>query len=458
MSYFKIIYKQIKSLFFKKEDYCMFYILSLLRKDRYQYTYKNLSLYDSFDLIQSVNGYSEKETLEALVETGLKFNNLHDANSLRYGVLANFLTKYKMLEYQIEHEIPYICFIEDDVIIKKDFVNYIYGRVLRLFKKNKNLNIVRLGTWGEGYVTSLKSAKRIVKLIKKRGICENIDNQLRKYCGPEKDISQQCFEKIYHLASAPNSGDCLNTDFIDLSKIDSFSLKNADVKNYSKYQDKNLMFFSQNGTDKYLQENVFKGMEDKFFVDIGATNGVNSNNTLTLERCFGWTGLLIEPSLEFESLFTNRFNSANNVLRSQFLSDETGKDISFGHCKTSCFASDSKMLNDNESGEFHSYKLNSITFTDLFLSDFSIEKTIDFMSISSNGHELEILNGIDFGLLHIRCLLVKSDDDKALSELLHSKNFIKINKISRYWLFIHYDSLKFFKIDDINLPKWENQW
>ena len=451
------IFEKIKNYFKPKDDYCMFYILSLLRNERHTFIHKNLSIYDQFELFQSVNGYKEEETLKELKASGLKFSNLHDANSLRYGVLANFLTKYKMLEFQVEHEIPYICMIEDDVIINNKFVDFIYHQALHSFKKDPKLNIIRLGTWGEGYITSLPSARRILKLIRHKGICENIDNQLRKYCGPEKNISKRCFDVIYGLASKPNSGDCLNTDFIDLSKIDPFNLKNADVKNYCKYHDKKLMYFSQNGTDKYLQDHLFKGKEECFFVDIGATNGINSNNTLTLERCFDWKGLLIEPSLEFENLFTHRSNRGFNRVRSQFLSHSSGDSINFGHCKKSCFASESKRVYGT-SEDFHVYNLTSVTFTDLFLQDYKPDKVIDFLSISSNGTELDILQGINFSLLNIRSILVKSDLEDQISELLQKKNFIKIKKISRYILFVNYDSFGYFDIDNYDFPNWENSW
>ena len=43
------------------------------------------------------------------------------------------------------------------------------------------------------------------------------------------------------------------------------------------------------------------------FVEIGALDGVRLSNTLMLERCFGWTGLLIEGSpVNFAELRRNR--------------------------------------------------------------------------------------------------------------------------------------------------------
>jgi hypothetical protein len=71
----------------------------------------------------------------------------------------------------------------------------------------KGVNIIRLKRFGEGYVTSLESAKRILKILDKEGICENIDNQLRLMCGKELYIQNNYLK----LVVKTNKGDCLKT-------------------------------------------------------------------------------------------------------------------------------------------------------------------------------------------------------------------------------------------------------
>ena len=63
---------------------------------------------------------------------------------------------------------------------------------------------------------------------------------------------------------------------------------------------------SQNYQDLWaLFENKFK--RDGFFVEFGATDGVTGNNTLLLEREYGWTGILAEPNPHWHNdLFYNR--------------------------------------------------------------------------------------------------------------------------------------------------------
>src|SRR5438477_4782507 len=50
-----------------------------------------------------------------------------------------------------------------------------------------------------------------------------------------------------------------------------------------------------------------KEARNKFFVEFGATDGVKINNTVLLEREYGWKGILAEPNpIWHEALFKNR--------------------------------------------------------------------------------------------------------------------------------------------------------
>ena len=87
--------------------------------------------------------------------------------------------------------------------------------------------MLRLDIRGEGYVTSLNGAKEIIQNIYSKGIIDNIDNQLRNYCGKEIKLDNTPWE----LAVATNNGDCLKTDTI-LHNIIS-KLKMLKNKNYT---------------------------------------------------------------------------------------------------------------------------------------------------------------------------------------------------------------------------------
>ena len=72
------------------------------------------------------------------------------------------------------------------------------------------------------------------------------------------------------------------------------------------------MFKSQFKQDELLEKNVFKGHKHGVFVDIGAHDGVNLNNTLYFEKYNGWTGINVEPIKKvYDRLITNRPDSIN---------------------------------------------------------------------------------------------------------------------------------------------------
>mmetsp|Transcript_33749 Transcript_33749/g.52544 ORF Transcript_33749/g.52544 Transcript_33749/m.52544 type:complete len:182 (-) Transcript_33749:305-850(-) len=60
------------------------------------------------------------------------------------------------------------------------------------------------------------------------------------------------------------------------------------------------VFFSQNGQDQWIYENILKRSTNGrgVFLEAGAVDGVTNSNTLFFERSLGWNGVCIEPSPE----------------------------------------------------------------------------------------------------------------------------------------------------------------
>ena len=72
------------------------------------------------------------------------------------------------------------------------------------------------------------------------------------------------------------------------------------------------MFYSQDGQDQFLETNIFKGYKNGVYMDIGAYDGVDINNTLYFEKTHNWTGVNVEPMKEsFDQLVINRPHSIN---------------------------------------------------------------------------------------------------------------------------------------------------
>jgi hypothetical protein len=192
------------------------YIFSLLTEDRLRYVNKTTKLFPFVNIVKSVNGYDKNETINEFIDLDLKFHKLKigpkkDFNT--YGTLACWITKVKFLKFQIENNIPYALFLEDDAKLLPGFfdsLNDIMRDKWGLL--DHDINIVRLFQWGEGYITSLSSAKRLLSIIKDTGVVDNIDNQLRERSGPELKLS---FNNFYSKWVKTNEGDILKCDHLD---------------------------------------------------------------------------------------------------------------------------------------------------------------------------------------------------------------------------------------------------
>ena len=180
-------------------------ICSLLSEMRKPLLMKNVRLHPELKVFKSINGYDIKETILELKSLGIQFYSLdHDGGN--YGTLANWLTKYKLIKYQVDNNIPYMCILEDDVELTGNFKEWIISKK-QIIDEN---NIVRLMQWGEGYILSLSGATSVLEHLNRDGIRRNIDNQLREMCGKEcslyKDILEYqpspCFLNLYYAGNS----------------------------------------------------------------------------------------------------------------------------------------------------------------------------------------------------------------------------------------------------------------
>jgi hypothetical protein len=68
------------------------------------------------------------------------------------------------------------------------------------------------------------------------------------------------------------------------------------------------IFVSQQGQDVWAHD-AFKGQHGRpggrWFVELGANDGVTLSNTFGLEKCGGWRGVCIEPTAAFDSLMAS---------------------------------------------------------------------------------------------------------------------------------------------------------
>lgn len=139
-----------------------------------------------------------------------------------------------------------------------------------------------------------------------------------------------------------------------------------------------MKYYSQAGQDAFVID--WLGTEPGYFVDIGAHDGVVHSNTYALERA-GWTGVCVEPDPgPFIELNQNRSCLTSGVAISDHDGDviirPAGQSVP---CRT---------------------LVNLLTIV-------NAPPVIDFLSIDVEGHELEVLAGMDFDRRHVRLITIE---------------------------------------------------
>lgn len=133
------------------------------------------------------------------------------------------------------------------------------------------------------------------------------------------------------------------------------------------------------------------GKRGGYFVEYGACDGLAANNTLMLEKDFGWSGILAEPAKFWhERLRANR--SAH--IDTRCVSGVTGKMLEFHESRskgTSSVHKEHQFLGEVSS----SYEVETVSLLDL-LAHHNAPRHIDFLSVDVEGHEKESLQSFDF--------------------------------------------------------------
>ena len=144
-----------------------------------------------------------------------------------------------------------------------------------------------------------------------------------------------------------------------------------------------------------------------FFIEIGASDGIKYSNTYLLETKYNWTGICVEPlPSKFELLCNNRPNSLcyNNAIY-----NENDQQITFDISNLDDMLSGiSANINKHKSvvdSDKTQITVNTITFNDL-LEKSNAPFFIDYLSLDTEGSELEILKSVDlqkytFGLIDV---------------------------------------------------------
>lgn len=172
---------------------------------------------------------------------------------------------------------------------------------------------------------------------------------------------------------------------------------------------------------------VLGGKRGGFFVEFGATNGQHLSNTLLLEQHMGWTGILAEPSPDWhKDLFQNRPNCA---IETECVWRASGETLDFsvsreGEMSTLSQFEDTEVFQAMSSGS-EQIKVQTISLNDM-LDKHNAPEVVDYMSIDTEGSELDILEAYDFSERQIRvisCEHAYSANRAKIAKLLNGQGY-----------------------------------
>jgi FkbM family methyltransferase len=164
-----------------------------------------------------------------------------------------------------------------------------------------------------------------------------------------------------------------------------------------------------------------------YFVEFGACDGLHFSNTNLLEKEFGWTGILAEPSRSYsKSISKNR----NATIDRRVVWSRTGETIEFAEVSAgglsgvySSFRDGKNSLDKRTVLGIKKYLVETISLNDL-LSEYEAPLDFDFLSIDTEGSEMEIIKNFDLNKFRPKIITIEIAGDLDL-ESEFKKIFLK---------------------------------
>jgi FkbM family methyltransferase len=151
-----------------------------------------------------------------------------------------------------------------------------------------------------------------------------------------------------------------------------------------------------------LSELNFK--QGGFFVEFGATNGVDLSNTYLLEKQFAWSGIVAEPAARWHAaLKSNR----SCRIETDCVWRESNANLTFNEAGDAEFSTiDSYSSSDHhreKRKQGKRYEVRTISLLDL-LHKHGAPEVVDYLSIDTEGSEYQILSHFDFSRYQFRVI------------------------------------------------------
>jgi len=192
-------------------------------------------------------------------------------------------------------------------------------------------------------------------------------------------------------------------------------------------------FFSQAGQDKFVNDSYFRSMNNGFFVEIGAYNGIEGSNCYFFEKFLNWSGIAIEPSpSQFLALQKNRKCKCVNKAVAKKSEKIEFIDVIEGYTQMSGINNPSyqktlEIIKKDLRTVLDKKIIEAATFSEIVEYNY----LIDYLSIDVEGGEMDILESIDFDLYKIKVLSIENNYPNEINyeKYLSEKGFCYIDSV-----------------------------
>ena len=177
--------------------------------------------------------------------------------------------------------------------------------------------------------------------------------------------------------------------------------------------------------------------KEGYFVEFGATNGLDLSNTYLLEKEYLWKGILAEPARVWEKdLYLNRPNAH---IETMCVWKNSNSFLTFNEASAPELSTvDQFSYKDGHKYSRRSgnkYEVQTISLNDL-LKKHNAPQYIDYLSIDTEGSEFDILSSFNFDYYSFRIITVEHNytlQRDLIFSLLSEKGYIrKFESISNF--------------------------
>ena len=217
---------------------------------------------------------------------------------------------------------------------------------------------------------------------------------------------------------------------------------------YFKYKKNYFPSYGATGEDVLINK-IFKNKIDGYFVDVGALHPINGSLTYNLSKK-GWKGLNIDLLRENLILFNFFRKKDKNI--NLAISKNKGVINAYIFERGSGVNTTNKKWADKwkkKIGKSYSIlKIKKNSLNNVF-SSYKVNKKFELLNIDVEGHEIDVLKGINFK--NIRPKIITIEIHVKKTEQIFKTEIYKLLKKNNYELISQYYQTSFFKSSEFDI-------